>query len=135
MLRLSTICAIAQLDALTAQLDGGSLKLYSGTAPGEPDLPLVSATELVSFDLNTPAFEPAVAASVGAEAALDPPASVAATATGNAQFFRLYDSADVCVLEGTVTDALGTGDLRLPSVSVVSGVIISVVDYKINQPK
>lgn len=135
MLRLSTICAIAQCNALAARLGGGSLKLYSGTAPGEPDLPLVSATELVAFRLNTPAFEPATANPYGAEARLKPPASVAAASTGNAQFFRFYDSANVCVLEGTVTNALGTGDLRLPSVSVVSGVIISVVDYKLIQPK
>ena len=135
MLRLSAVAAMALCDAGTALLSGGSLALYSGTPLVDPDVPITTELELVRFPLKSPAFLPAVMDVDTAAAPIDPPDPVIATASGNASFFRFYDSVGTAVYEGTVSLTSGLGDMRLPTVAVVAGVSIAVTDYEMDMDK
>jgi hypothetical protein len=112
----------AESDATMRLLDGGTIKIYSGTVPATADTALAGNTLLVTITIGNPSA-PASSGGVGTFNAF-----TAGTAgnTGTATFFRAVSSGAATVLQGSVTATGGGGDLTLPTVTINSGDTVNV---------
>lgn len=131
MLQISSLLAIELCNLAVDSTDAGRLAVYNGSIPPDVDTPISTQLELVSFPLKNPAFQNPVAVAGGAVADIVPPDPTVATASGSATFFRIFDSTGAARMQGTITGTGGDGDLRLPTTSIVQGVSISIIDFKI----
>ena len=98
----------AQLDLATAQLAGGTLRIYAGAQPASPDAPTGSAP-LVTLGLSSPAFAPAN--SGRAVAATISPGTV--HVVGEAGWFQLVTAGGVAIYDGAIPAELQLEQLRL----------------------
>lgn len=131
-LTISTSGASAAVDALTALLNGGSLRLYTGTRPDTPETPLGANTLLAELHFGTPAFDDAVDGVASATPIADDPA---AAATGICAFFRAVASdGSTALLDGSVSAAGGGGDLLLNTVNIVQDSAVSVTAFTLTAP-
>lgn len=97
--KLSVACANASVDAQTALLNGGEMRLYTAPQPADADTAITTQTLLATFTFGTPAFAAAMsrvalANTMGSD--LDAPA------TGDAAWFRLRTSGGASVMDGSV---------------------------------
>jgi len=138
-LKLSAAAAVAAANAVVDLIDTGTpasnLIIYSGTEPAGPADAITTQTELVVFDLPDPAFGNAVDTVPGGTATAAAVTAVAAALTGTASWFRIVDGDDLVVLQGSVTDTAGGGDLKVSSTSIVAGIEVSVISLTYTQPK
>lgn len=121
----------AALDAITPSLNGGTLDIYSGTAPANADAALSGNTLLASLPLGSPAFG---AAASGVATANAITADSSADATGTPTFFRLRTSGGAVVYQGTA-GASGQ-ELNLSGLSagqIVAGGNVAVSSLTITQ--
>jgi hypothetical protein len=131
-IRLSTAVRNAQLAALTALIDAGSgpghVQVFTGTQPAGGPGASATGTMLLDIDFNDPSF--AAPSSGSAVGDVTPePASTGIT-TGTAGWFRVLDSNDVAVIDGSVT----AGELVLSTNSITSGLTVSVTALTLSQP-
>lgn len=125
----------AAADANAAELDGGALQIYGGTAPADADAALGGATLLAELTLGDPAFG---AASAGVVTANSITADSSADADGVPTFFRLLTSADAVVYQGDAAGAPGSGEELIlsdlpPDGEIKAGASVSVSSLTINQ--
>lgn len=124
---------------INAKIDAGSgpgkLRIYAGTRPARADAAPTGATLLVEFVLGDPAFGAPATVGNNATATANAVAPVQAVANGAATFFRIVDSADNPVLDGSVTDTAGNGDLKLSTTAIVTGIDVSVVTLTASMPE
>lgn len=106
----------AALDARTARLAGGYLRIYSGTQPAGPSVAVTTQTLLAEHRFGSPAFG-AAAASVATATAI---ASVTAQATGTATWFRALQ-ADGVTAEMDGNAGTSAANLILASTSAQQG--------------
>lgn len=128
---ISNAAASAAADAVTSLVDGGTLRIYSGTKPAGPDSALSGNTLLAELTFGNPAFG---SASNGVATANGITADSSANATGTASFFRAFASdGTTAVFDGEV----GTtgSDLNLNSTSISSGAEVSISSFTYTQPK
>lgn len=103
------------LDALLANVNGGTLRIYTGAAPADPT-DAASGTLLAEITLGNPAF---TAASGGVATLAASTAEDAAPASGTGGYGRLAKSGGVGVIDLTVAGSVRTvasdsaGDLLL----------------------
>lgn len=132
-LSIATAYRNAMCDALVDGLDAGSgagtIKIYDGTRPANPNA-AITGTLLATVTCIDPAFG---AASSGA-ATLSDPAAVTAVATGTATHFRAADSDGNAVFDGSVTATGGGGDLTLATTSITSGLSIDITGGTVTVP-
>lgn len=103
---LSNAGANAEIDALTALLDGGTLEIYDGSQPSSPDDAPTSQVLLATLTFGTPAF----GSGIGGVATANPLTSeLDAPATGLASWYRMKKSNGDPVADGSV----GTIDANL----------------------
>ncbi|ERP95704.1 hypothetical protein Q669_29490 [Labrenzia sp. C1B10] len=137
-LSITKAMAIAACDFLNAYLDAGAangtLTVFNGTRPADLETAISGQTPLVTFDFADPAFQAAVDASGGGHATANAITSVTAANTGEATFFRAFDSDGNPVMDGSVSNTGGSGDLKLSSTSIVSGIDVTVVSLTITMP-
>lgn len=118
--RLSTAARNASSNAVVDLIDAGpaagQLKIYSGNQPATAD-DAVAGTLLATVALADPAFGDAA----NGAAQMADPAAVTAAATGTAGWFRITDSTGATVMDGSVSDNTGNGDLKLSTTSLQSG--------------
>lgn len=129
-LSISTAARNAAVDALTALLNAGgagSITIYTGAKPADPAT-AASGTVLATLTLPNPAF----GASASGTANLGNVASVTATATGTAGWFRAKSGAGTAVLDGTV--GANGADLNLNSTAITSGGTVSITSGTITLP-
>ena len=88
----------AAINAIAATLNGGKLRIYSGTEPANADAALSGNTLLAEPLLGNPAFGSAASGVVTATAITT---DTSADATGVPSFFRLLTAGDVVVYQGT----------------------------------
>lgn len=132
--KISNAAARAMLDALTALLNGGSIKIYTGTRPADPDTALAGNTLLGTLPLSATAFGAATDADPGALATANAITSdTTADATGTATWFRAVGSGGTAVIDGNV--GIATSDLILDNVNIVAGGTIAVTSWTITQPE
>jgi len=122
----------AAIEAVAALANGGSLRIYSGTAPADANASLGGATLLAQLPLGNPAFG---AASSGVVTANAITADSSADATGTPSFFRLLASNGTTVVYQGTAGASGQ-ELNLSDLSsgqIVSGGSVSVSSLTITQ--
>jgi hypothetical protein len=138
-IKISVAAAIAACDTLVDLIDVGGtanhLRIYSGTEPATADTALSGNTMLVNFDLPDPSFGAAVSANGGGTATLNTTSPVTAAATGTATFFRvLAGDGTTVIMQGSVSDTGGSGDLKLSSTAIVSGIDVEIVSMTVTLP-
>jgi hypothetical protein len=112
----------ATLNAKTTQLGAtATLKIFSGAEPANCQAADPSGL-LCTINLPNPPFGTASAGAM----ALSGTWSAAASATGTAASFRIYDSSAVCQMQGNVTT-----DLVLNNTSINSGQTVTVTSFGI----
>lgn len=130
--RLAVATANAMATAISTAVDGGpaagTLKIYTGSQPATGDA-TESGTLLATFTLSDPSFG---AASGGVITLAGTPKTVAASNTGTAGWFRLYDSTGAKVMDGSV--ATSGAQINLNTTSITSGVNVTITSGTITMP-
>ena len=109
-------------DAVCARANGGSLIIYSGTAPASADAALSGNTVLASLSMGNPAF---AAASNGVATANAITADSSADASGVATFLRVFETGGTAVVMQLSVGTSGA-DCILSSVNIVTGGPVSI---------
>jgi hypothetical protein len=122
----------AALNAVTATVNNGSLRIYSGTAPANADGALSGNTLLAQLTLGATAFG---SASSGVATANAISSDTSADATGTPTFFRLLASNGTTVVYQGTAGASGQ-ELNLSNLSggqIVAGGSVSVTSLTVTQ--
>ena len=123
------------LDEIDAEINGGggAGKLQGFTTTQPSDCATADAGAEV-FEITLPATAFADA-SAGAMVKAGTWSCTGAATTGNAAavgYFRVKDSADVCVMQGTVGQ--GSGDLSLDNSTVAAGQTVTISTFTLTFP-
>ncbi len=116
----------AALNAVTANMNSGTVIIYDGTPPATADTALSSNNVLATLSYGATAFAAASAGVATANAI----ASVTATRTGTASFFRSFKSDTTTVVEQGGVGTSGQ-ELNINSVSIISGAPVTVTSRTI----
>lgn len=122
----------AAIEAVAALTNGGSVRIYSGTAPADANASLSGNDLLAQLTLGNPAFG---SASSGVVTANSITADSSADATGTPTFFRLLASDGTTVVYQGTAGASGQ-ELNLSGLSggqIVAGGSVSVSSLTITQ--
>jgi hypothetical protein len=122
--------ADASVNAISALLNSGFLKVYTGAQPVLDGA--LTGTLLVTLTFANPAFGAATATSMVATAAANTITSGQAGNTGTAGYFALVKSDGTSTV---ITGTVGTSgcDLNFSSVSFSNGATVSVSSFTISQ--
>lgn len=116
-IKVSTDAASIKADAWAAAMNGGFIAIFNGAQPANANAALGAATLLGTLTFGTPAFGAAVDGLVIANAITK---DADADATGDAQFYRLYQSDGVTPMGDGECGVTGSGsDLEIATVSIV----------------
>lgn len=133
-IRLPNASRSAMIDALTALLNAGpaagTIDIRSGAQPASAnDAP--TGTLLATFTLA----DPAAANAVNGVATLDfdPDLTTTGLAAGTAGWFRGKDSTGVTVVDGSVTESGGGGDLILDNTDIGAGQNVTLLTGTLTQ--
>jgi hypothetical protein len=119
----------AIVTATGSQFDGGTLDIYTGSAPGPGNT--ATGTLLASITVPTPAFGTASNGTVSKAGTWDSVAS----ASGAPGYFRLISSDSSQVREGTAGTAATVMILSgLVDGEIIQGGTVTVTAYSITQP-
>lgn len=131
---LATSARNAMCDALVDLADAGSgagkIEIRTASRPANPNTSSSGTTLLATVTLIDPAFG---ASSTGV-ATLADPVSVTGVAAGTAAWFRMLDSNDAAVIDGTVTATGGGGDLTLSTTTISIGLTIDITGGTVTVP-
>lgn len=134
-LRLSNAARSAAADAVVDLLDAGStgglLRIYTGSQPAGPGS-TATGDLLAELDLADPAFGSASNGVAAIDA--DPALSTTGVDDGAAGWFRLLDSNELAVVDGTVTATGAGGDLTLNTTTISVGLTVEVTGGSITMP-
>lgn len=128
--RLSNAGANAAADAVVDLLDGGTIKIYTGTQPATADTAIGAQVLLATLTFGTPAFGSAAAGVATANAITQ---DSSADATGTATWFRVATSGAATTFDGEV--GTSGADLNFNSVSFVTGAAVSITAFTYTQSK
>lgn len=135
--RISTAAAKAACDAVVDLLDGGAgagyIEIRTGSQPATVAT-AASGTLLGTLTLSDPAFGNATTASPSVATASAITSDTTADASGNAGWFRGYDSNNAAVIDGSITATGGGGDMTLDDIAVVAGGTIAITSWTISHP-
>lgn len=119
-----------KLNDITAAIgNAGILTMYDGTQPTTGGA-VTTQTTLAVFTLGSP-FAPAATGILGGTVSISPnlpsPALVPSfTGTKNATWYRITTSGGTFVADGTISVTGGGGDIQLVTISLVSGMYVSI---------
>jgi hypothetical protein len=120
----------AELDTLTTLLNGGFIKLYTGSQPASPES-AESGTILATLEFGNPAFDPASSGLSISNAITE---DSDAAATGTAAWFRCFKSDGVtAILDGTV--GTSGADINLNSTSIQIHAQVAISSFSITLPQ
>lgn len=142
MITLRNTLAAAILNFINQQFDAAgfeeaTLQIMSGTRPQYPESPNIDGALLAVFVLPNPAFKNAnmgggmAVASAWLENLPEPNA----VNSGNATWFRMIDQNGVALLDGSVSDEAGNGDLKLQQTSLIAGRPVKVASWLTRYPQ
>lgn len=133
--RITTAAANASCDAIVDLVDGGSgagyVEIRSSSQPATANT-AATGSVLATITYSDPAF--GSASSGTATADITPALTVAASATGTAGWFRVYDSSATAVFDGSITVSGGGGDMTVNTVSLVSTVNFTITAQTVTMP-
>ena len=122
----------AALNAALALLNGGTMNIYSGAQPANPNTALSGNTLLATLDLSATAFAGAASGTAVANAI----ASGVGLAVGTATFARCLSAGSVAELDLSVgsaaTDPLA--DVQLNDAAITAGGTVTVTAYSVSMP-
>lgn len=134
-LRLAAALRNAMADQVTALMDAdagaGTIKVYTGAQPTNPDTAIGAVTLLATFTLGVTSFG---AASVGVITLSGTPINTTGLAAGAAAWFRAADNSGDPVIDGTVSATGGGGTLELNTTTVSIGLALSITGGSITMP-
>ena len=119
--RLTNLAVCSQADALAQFLDGGRIEVFDGEQPEFAELP-VSITPIVTMKLGDPAFRPAVAGVIIANAI----APGVAVRTGKPTWARMSGPDGATIMD--VSAGTSNAVMILPVAIIEKGITVSV-DY------
>ncbi|WP_341935354.1 hypothetical protein MRBLWO14_001001 [Microbacterium sp. LWO14-1.2] len=122
--------ANAAVDLIDAGPAAGTVQIRTGAQPASVAT-AASGTLLGTLTLSDPGFGDAVNG-VATAAAVTGDSS--ADATGTAGWFRVYDSTGTALMDGSISEAGGGGDMILDKVAIVAGGTIAVNSWTVTQP-
>lgn len=134
---VSMAAARAALDQLLAQLNtggAGHIKIFTGAAPATVET-ADSGTLLSTLTLSNPAFPASADGGTNGLATATANAIASdtnAAASGTAGYFRAYDGAGTCILQGTVGTA--SADMILNTVSISAGATVAITSWVVTLP-
>jgi hypothetical protein len=141
MISISNAIAVSLVDFLNGKLNEGSgddamLRIYSGGKPNFPEI-APSGTLLAEFILPNPVFFAAtsIAGAGQAEARVSEIDDALILATGTAGWFRALNRNGVAALDGTVTLAAGSGDMKLMEINLISGRKVNINSWIVRFPQ
>lgn len=132
-LRLATAArstmATALMNLIDADAGAGTLKIYSGAQPADPNsTPAGTLLATVTLDVT-------VGSESGGVLTFDDPAPVTGVAAGTAGCFLIEDASGDNVCDGTVTATGGGGDLTLATTTISVGVTVDITSFSITVPQ
>lgn len=129
--RISVAARNAAVNAIAALLNSGTVEIRTGTQPASPDAG-DSGTLLVSIPLANPAFG---SPSNGQAALAGVPRQAQAQADGTAGHARFKTSGGQAVLDVSVSDLNGNGELKLDNVNIADGQQVNIISFSLSQPQ
>lgn len=123
---------IAAVNAFTALLNSGFLRIYTGAQPALNGA--ITGTQLASLTFSATAFPTAVAAAGTVTATANAITSGTAGATGTAGYHGLLKS-DGTTIVATGSVGLSASDLNLNTLSITNGNTVSCSSYLITMPE
>ncbi|HEU4751522.1 MAG TPA: hypothetical protein VFU47_00340 [Armatimonadota bacterium] len=132
-LTISTTARNAACDAVVDLVDAGSgagkLRIYDGTRPAGPGTAVSTQTLLCEVELDDPAFGDSA---TGAAALAGTPLSGTGVADGTASWFRVVDSDDNAVVDGSA--GTSSADLILSTTTISVGLTVQITSGSITMP-
>jgi hypothetical protein len=133
-MNISQVASTAMLNALIALANGGTLKIYAGAKPTNPDTALGAQTLLASFSFAATAFgSPTLGSGVESSSASFTASTVTAAATGTAAFARITKSDGTTVVADLTVGTSGS-DINLNSTAITSGGNVTLTSLVWNNP-
>ena len=129
-LKISTAARNAAVDAIATLLNGGTIKVRSGSPPtnvADAD----SGTLLATLTFGSPAFG---SGSSGTATANSITSDSSADASADAGHFRLLSSAAATVIQGTAGEAADTPDMVFDEKSIVAGGVVACTSMTLTMP-
>jgi hypothetical protein len=132
--KISAAVGDAMLTTLKAKPNSGSLVIYSGTQPTNPDTALSGNTALATFTFSAAACGSNSTSGSFKVCTLSFAAStVTASATGTATFARMLES-DGTTVDGDWTVSTTGADINLNSTSITSGGNVTLSTMQLKMP-
>lgn len=129
--KISNAGANAEIDALTALLNTGYLRIYDGTQPANADTAIGAQNLLAELRFGATAFGAGVAGVATANAIT---ADSSANATGTASWYRcLSSNGTTVVCDGSV--GTSGADANMNSVAIQVGAEVSVSSFTLTASK
>jgi hypothetical protein len=121
---LSNATKAAALDAIVDRVDAGKLQIFTDAY----------GTMLAEFTLSDPAFGSATVADPSVATAASMPKTTTGAATGTAGSFRVVDSDNVMMWEGTGSTAVNTAAAMvvLTNLSITTGQTVNLVSMTLS---
>ena len=130
MLRKNTALRNIQADALGAVWDAGTLEIYTGTQPADPNS-AASGTLLVTITIPNPAFGAAASGVISKSGTWQ----ATSVATGVAGWARFISAATTETFDVAVTEDPDVNSLLINSVDITIGNTVTVVSLTITCPE
>lgn len=132
-MKISNESAIAAINAVTALLNNGSIKIYSGAQPADVSV-AATGTLLATLPLSATAFPTAVDDTGSAKATANAVTTDANATAGTAGYFRAFKTDGTTgVLDGTVGTA--TSDMILDKVILDAGDDVVITLWEVTHPE
>lgn len=128
-LRKNVALVNAESDAFGVFFNGGTLKIYTGSQPVDPNS-AASGTLLCTITIPTPAFGAASAGSISKAGTW----SAVASDTGTAGYARMASSDTLKTLDITVTESGAGGDAIIDDDAIVNGNTVTVTSCTVTMP-
>jgi len=120
--------ATSRAELTSGWLDGGTLKLYSGTRPATPNTAIDTQVLLVTFTLPNPSGT--VANGVWTKGAI---VAALVAESGNAAWGRAFDSSGAVIADCDVGTVNSGAMVELSNTSLVSGGYVTVVSFTLTE--
>ena len=119
-----------QADLLGSQFDAGTLEIYTGGQPADPNS-AVSGSLLATITIPNPAF----GAASGGAIAKSGSWSTTATGTGTAGYARFISADTLKTMDALVTNVPGGNDLLINTLDIAIGNTVTVVSLILTTPE
>lgn len=128
-LRKNTATRNEQVELFGSLFDGGTLEIYTGSQPGDPNS-APTGSLLATIPIPNPAFGAASSGTIAKASSW----SVVATGTGVAGWARFISADTLKTMDAVVTNIPGGNDLLIDSVDIAIGNTVQVVSLTLTEP-